>query len=64
MRKVILVFPDVISMAEFLLMNKVSKAITDSGKKELKAIMTDKVVAIACKEYGAKIKELIIVTHF
>jgi hypothetical protein len=64
MRKVILVFPDVMSMTEFLLTNKMSKTITNSVTKELKAIMTDKVLAIACKDYGAKVKEVIIVTHF
>lgn len=55
MRKVILVFPDVTTMSEFLLMNKVSRAIT--AEKELRGIVTDKVLAIACKQYGAKIKE-------
>ena len=64
MRKVILIFPDVISMTEFLLMNKVSKAQTNSVEKELSGVMTDKVLNTACKQYGAKIKESIQIKHF
>jgi hypothetical protein len=64
MRKVILIFPDVMTMTEFLLMNKVSKAITYSAEKELRAIMSSKVLKIACTEYGAKIKESIAIRNF
>lgn len=64
MRKVILVFPDVTSIAEFLLSYKVSKTIVDSSQKTLKGIITDKVLDAAVKQYGAKIKESIAVKTF
>lgn len=64
MRKVILIFPDVTSIAEFLLANKVSKTIIDSSQKTLKGMVSDKVLDIAVKQYGAKIKESIAVKTF
>jgi len=57
-------FPDVTSIAEFLLMNKVSKTIIDSSQKTLKGMMSDKVLDIAVKKYGAKIKESIAIKSF
>lgn len=64
MRKVILLFPDVTSIAEFLLANKVSKTIIDSSQKTLKGMMSDKVLDTAVKIYGAKIKESIAIKSF
>lgn len=64
MRKVILVFPDVTSMTEFLLTNKVSKTIIESSQKTLKGVMSDKVLDVALKQYGAKIKESIAIKTF
>jgi hypothetical protein len=64
MRKVILIFPDVTSLSEFLLTNKVSKTIIESSKKTLKGIMSDKVLDVAVKQYGAKIKESIAIKAF
>lgn len=64
MRKVILVFPDVTSIAEFLLNHKVSKTIIDSSQKTLKGIITDKALDAAVKQYGARIKESIAVKAF
>ena len=64
MRKVILIFPDITSVAEFLLTYKVSKAIVESSEKKLKAVMSDKHLNIACKQYGAKIKESIAIKSF
>lgn len=64
MRKVILVFPDITSIAEFLLTNKVSKTIIDSSQKTLKGIMSDKVLNVAVKQYGARIKESIAIKSF
>jgi hypothetical protein len=64
MRKVILVFPDVTSMSEFLLTNKVSKTIIESSQKTLKGVMSDKVLDVALKQYGAKIKESIAIRTF
>lgn len=64
MRKVILIFPDVTSISEFLLTYKVSRAIVDSSEKKLKGIMPEKHLNIACREYGAKIKESIAIKCF
>ena len=64
MKKVILIFPDVTSMTEFLLTNNVSKAITNTAEKKLQGIMTDKVLSIACKQYGAKVKESVSIRDF
>lgn len=64
MRKVILVFPNITSIAEFLLTNKVSKTIIDSSQKTLKGMMSDKVLDVAVKQFGAKIKESIAVKSF
>jgi hypothetical protein len=64
MRKVILVFPNVTNIAEFLLTNKVSKTIIDSSQKTLKGMMSDQVLDIAVKQYGAKVKESIAVKSF
>lgn len=64
MRKVILVFPNVTSIAEFLLTNKVSKTIIESSQKTLKGVMSDKVLDVALKQYGAKIKESIAIRTF
>lgn len=64
MRKVVLIFPDVTSIAEFLLANKVSKTIIDSSQKTLKGMISDKVLDVAVKQYGARIKESIAVRTF
>jgi len=64
MRKVILIFPDVITLTEFLLTHSVSKTIIDSAQKKLKGIMSDKVLSIAVKQYGAKVKESITIRSF
>jgi hypothetical protein len=64
MRKVILVFPDVISLTEFVLTQRVSKTIIDSSQKTLKGTITESNLRIACKEYGARILESIVVKHF
>lgn len=64
MRKVVLIFPDVTSIAEFLFTYKVSKAIVDSSEKMLKGIMSDKHLNIACRQFGAKIRESIAIKSF
>ena len=64
MRKVVLIFPDVISIAEFVLNYKVAKIIIDSSEKRVTGIITEKHLEIAVKKYGARIKESIIVTSF
>jgi len=57
MRKVTLLFPDVSSITEFLLSYKVSKALVNSSQKTLTAVMPEKYLGIAVKQYGAKVKE-------
>jgi hypothetical protein len=64
MRKVVLIFPDVISIAEFVLSYKVAKIIIDSSEKKLTGIISDKHLDIAVKQYGARIKESLIVNSF
>jgi hypothetical protein len=64
MRRVTLIFPDVASLAEFILSFKISKAIVDSTEKKLIATMTDKNLDTACKFYGARIKESIAIRSF
>lgn len=59
MRKVVLVFPDVISLTEYILTHKVSKIIIDSSQKMLKGTISENHLSIACKQYGAKVKESI-----
>jgi hypothetical protein len=64
MRKVVLIFPDVISITDFILTHKVSKIIVDSSQKMLKGTISEAHLAIACKQFGARIKESIVVRHF
>jgi hypothetical protein len=64
MRKVILIFPDVTSIAEFILTCKVSRVIIDSSEKMLRGIISDAHLRIACKDFGAKVKESIQVKSF
>jgi hypothetical protein len=59
MRKVTLIFPDVSSITEFVLSYKVSKALVNTSEKTLKAIMAEKHLGIAIKQFGAKVKESI-----
>ena len=59
MRKVTLVFPDVSSITEFVLSYKVSKALVDTSEKTLKAILTDKHLSIAVKQFRAKVNKSI-----
>jgi hypothetical protein len=61
MRKVILLFPDLASIAEFLLTHKVSKSQVDSTQKTLSGIMAEKDVVIACEQYGARVKSVIVI---
>jgi hypothetical protein len=64
MRKVILVFPDVTSLCEFIMTNRVSKVLIDSSEKMLKGTLSEKHLSIACKQYGAKIRESILIKSF
>jgi hypothetical protein len=64
MRKVVLIFPDVISITEFLLTHRISKVIIDSSEKKLQGTLHEKHLDIAVKQFGAKVKESIAVKHF
>ena len=64
MRKVTLVFPDISSLTEFILSFRASKALIDSTEKQLTAVMSEKSLEVACKIYGAKIRESVAVTSF
>ena len=63
MRKVILFFPDVTSISEFILTHKVSRVIINSTEKMLKGTISEQHLHIACKQYGAKIKESVMVKN-
>jgi len=64
MRKVLLIFPDVTSLADFVLTHRLSKVITDSAAKTLQGTIHENYVEIACRQFGAKIKESVAVKHF
>ena len=55
MRQVELLFPDVQSMAEFILSQRVSKIETDTANCYLRGLLTDDLIAIAETEYGASV---------
>lgn len=56
MKKVVLLFPDVSSITEFVLSYKVSKAIVNTSEKTLTGTMPEKLLDVAVKQYSAKIK--------
>ena len=64
MRKVILFFPDVTTLSEFILTHKVSRVVIDSSEKMLKGTISNELLRVACKQYGARIKESIEVKSF
>lgn len=55
MRQVELVFPDVQSMAEFILSQRVSRVETDTENCYLKGLLTDDLISIAETEFGASV---------
>lgn len=56
MKKVVLLFPDNISMAEFILAQKPTKVETNSIERSITAVLTDRQIEIACKSHGASLK--------
>lgn len=56
MKKAVLIFPSTISMAEFIMAQRITKAESNSIEKCLTAVMTDKQIEIARKQFGAKLK--------
>ena len=64
MRKVLLTFPDVTSISEFILTCRVSRVIIDSSQKVLRGTISEADLKIACKQFGARIRESIEVKRF
>lgn len=60
MKKTVLVFPDTISMVDFLLIYKISGAETNSVDLTVSGRMNDQLVSAAITEYGAEIKNLVL----
>ena len=63
MRKVILLFPDITSLSEFILTYKVSRVIISTTDKMLRGTISEQHLHIACKQYGAKVKESVMVKN-
>ena len=57
MRKVTLSFPDVTSLSEFILTYKVSRVVINSSEKLLKGVIPQTLVQVACRQYGARVRE-------
>jgi hypothetical protein len=55
MKQVELVFPEVTTMAEFILEQKLSKVEFDTEHCNLKGLLTDDLIKIAETEYGATV---------
>ena len=58
MKKVFLVFPDLPSLAEFILHCQLKNGRADSKEKTLLTILNENEVDIACKMFGAVIGEI------
>ena len=59
MKKVSLTFPNVVSMTEFILTQKLSHIETDCRQLTLKGLLSNENVSIARKQYKAKLIESI-----
>jgi hypothetical protein len=53
LNKVILIFHDTISIAEFILQNKISGAEVNTREKALSAVLSEEEIEIACTAYRA-----------
>ncbi|HEY0060015.1 MAG TPA: hypothetical protein VGB56_12845 [Flavisolibacter sp.] len=53
MREVKLKFPDIATMAEFIITHKVSKVTTSNEEISLEGFVPDELVTAACQGYGA-----------
>jgi hypothetical protein len=56
MKKVILMFPDIVRLKQFLLIHKLPKAVVDSNNYSVTASLAEGEVQIACREYRALAK--------
>jgi len=59
MQKVLLVFPDVTTMAEFVVKQQVNNAEVNSLEQTLVATIRDEQIEVAEKIYGAFLKSII-----
>ena len=55
MKEVMLAFPGVAAMAEYIISNKLAAIETDSGLITMKGLLYDKEVMKACQSYDAAI---------
>jgi hypothetical protein len=53
MKKVVLIFPDTVKMADFIIANNISNVIADSLEQSLTGEMTDDDIITACEEFDA-----------
>lgn len=56
MKSVILIFPDAVRMAHFVLTNDVSNAEANTKELSLTAYLNEEQISIACSLYGAYLK--------
>jgi hypothetical protein len=53
MKEVVLTFPDIVSLTDFVLVHKVSHAEVDTNNRRLTATLSEKEIITANTEYGA-----------
>ena len=58
MKQALLLFPDVGSMAEFIVKNRLSNIESDSKQRSISGVFTDRQLTIAEGLYGARIMYL------
>jgi hypothetical protein len=65
MQRVTLIFPDTVSIANFILHHNVYNALVDSIEQTLTASMFKEQLNIACSDYGAiKMEELMHISRY
>ena len=55
MKEVLLAFPDVAAMAEYIINNRLTAVETDSRLATVKGVLSDKEILKACQSYDAAI---------
>jgi hypothetical protein len=64
MKKVVLIFPDTLKMADFIIANNISNVIADSLEQSLTGEMTDDEIITACEEFDAFAKAVSPFQHY
>jgi hypothetical protein len=59
MKSVVLAFPDVTTMVEYILKQRVSHVQTDSSAITVTGELSDEKIAKACTDYGGEIIEMV-----